>query len=410
MITWNPLFHSQRATHRRRKQSLRRLARRRILLEGLESRRLLATITVTSLADNLVVDELVTLREAIQAANTNKSVDGSTAGEAGPTIDTIEFQSGLTGTITLGGTRLEINDDLTINGPGAATLTISGNDKSQIFFTSGADTDVTIRGLTLTKGFANLAPGGGAIGNSEAHLAVVESTISGNSGSGVHNAGGAVAVTDSTITGNSSSGLYNYTGSKLSVTRCTITDNSNSEGGGIFSIGDLALTDSTIAGNDGGGLLLAFGGKSTVTSSTISGNTGAGIRVADGLVSDVLLTVTSSTIVDNRAGVSVSPTKTSVLLFNSIVAGNETGGNAMDINGSVGVFSAFNLIGDPATAGGMTEGRNLLGDGSGSPLPLHLIVNPTLTNNGGSTDTHLLVTGSLRDQHRQQRFRDHSGS
>lgn len=47
--------------------------------EPLEDRALLSTITVTSLADNTTADGQVTLREAIQAAQTDSAVDGSTA-------------------------------------------------------------------------------------------------------------------------------------------------------------------------------------------------------------------------------------------------------------------------------------------------------------------------------------------
>lgn len=47
-----------------------------------------ATIVVTSLADNLVIDGQVTLREAVQAANTDTSVDNSTGGSG---FDVIQF-------------------------------------------------------------------------------------------------------------------------------------------------------------------------------------------------------------------------------------------------------------------------------------------------------------------------------
>ncbi len=76
---------------------------------------MLAAITVTSLADNLFVDGAVTLREAIQAANTNTSVDGSTAGDVG--ADTILFDATLFATpqtITFGA-QLEITETLTID-------------------------------------------------------------------------------------------------------------------------------------------------------------------------------------------------------------------------------------------------------------------------------------------------------
>lgn len=70
--------------------------------EELEPRILLSTITVTSLADtlNAGASNGVTLRDAIQAANTDTSVDGSVAGEAG-VQNKIVFQAGLNGTIAL---------------------------------------------------------------------------------------------------------------------------------------------------------------------------------------------------------------------------------------------------------------------------------------------------------------------
>ena len=94
-------------------------------LERLEDRTVPAVITVTSAADNLTVDTQVTLREALQAANSDTSVDGSTAGSG---ADTIQFAGSLAGqTITLGGTELLISSALTINGLGASQLSINGN-------------------------------------------------------------------------------------------------------------------------------------------------------------------------------------------------------------------------------------------------------------------------------------------
>src|SRR5687768_10592073 len=59
---------------------------RRLTFEPLEERRMLATIMVTSLADDLTVDGDVTLREAIHAAEHNISMDGSTAGSGADII------------------------------------------------------------------------------------------------------------------------------------------------------------------------------------------------------------------------------------------------------------------------------------------------------------------------------------
>src|SRR5262245_51589882 len=90
-------------------------------VERLEDRCVPATILVTSLADNLTVDGQVTLREAIQAANTNASVDGSAAGTpyAGTpgTIDVIGFAPGVSGTISLNLGELTISEPVNVLGP-----------------------------------------------------------------------------------------------------------------------------------------------------------------------------------------------------------------------------------------------------------------------------------------------------
>ena len=49
---------------------------------------------------------------------------------------TITFGSGLTNPITLA-SRLRIDDDLTLQGPGAANLAISGANKTRLFFIGG---------------------------------------------------------------------------------------------------------------------------------------------------------------------------------------------------------------------------------------------------------------------------------
>ncbi|MFK8115238.1 MAG: choice-of-anchor Q domain-containing protein, partial [Rubripirellula sp.] len=88
-------------------------------------------------------------------------------------------------------------------------------------------------------------------------------------------------------------------------------------------------------------------------------------------------------------------------LINTIVAGNiqgiESNATPSDIAGkSLEAESVYNLVGDPATAGGLVEGDdagNLVGDGAGNPLAPNLIFGP-LADNGGPTSTHALVPGS----------------
>src|SRR4051812_47481396 len=99
-----------------------------------------------------------TLRGAIAVANA----------EAGGG-DTIQFAPTLSGTITLTTGELAINKNMTITGPGALTLAVSGNNASRVFNIGTTFTStVGISGLTITNGRApspsSTIPGtGGAI-------------------------------------------------------------------------------------------------------------------------------------------------------------------------------------------------------------------------------------------------------
>jgi hypothetical protein len=124
--------------------------------------------------DNVAVDTVdpmsgdLTLREMINLAN---AMDGP---------QTITFK--LTGhnQIDLNGTELSITDDLTIRGPGAHKLAVSGNDASRVF-SIGPDAAVTISGLTITHG---LAVNGGGILNAGGTLTLSRDVISDNQARG----------------------------------------------------------------------------------------------------------------------------------------------------------------------------------------------------------------------------------
>ena len=109
---------------RKSKTSLKRLRRagRRpsvAMVSRLEPRVLLTVLTVNSLADDTTAgDGLVTLREAIGAANTDTATD---LGQAGAGVDEIVFAPGLAGTIFLTGGEIGITSGLSIKGNGAAS-------------------------------------------------------------------------------------------------------------------------------------------------------------------------------------------------------------------------------------------------------------------------------------------------
>ncbi|HEY2253057.1 MAG TPA: CSLREA domain-containing protein, partial [Planctomycetaceae bacterium] len=190
----------------------------------LEQRVLLSTITVTSLADSLNAGNGVTLRDAIQAANTDASVDGSAAGQAG-VQNVIVFQPGLSGTISLDSAlgQMTISSSVDIQGLGAANTIIDAHHNSRIFqITSGAGA-VTLDSLTIENGKSSatgiynggIYNGGGAIQDqSRETLTILNSIVTGNSTLGYAADGGAIlkfgplAVTNSTFSGNSTGGDY----------------------------------------------------------------------------------------------------------------------------------------------------------------------------------------------------------
>jgi hypothetical protein len=124
-----------------------------------------------------------------------------------PAGGAVDFQPGLTGTIILTTGELELHNSITIQGPGADGLAVSGNDASRVFEVFGGAT-VTLADLTITHGQISVsgtgnvtALGGGVYVNANAALTVHGAILSSNSvqasaaGSGVNSAtaeGGAI--------------------------------------------------------------------------------------------------------------------------------------------------------------------------------------------------------------------------
>jgi hypothetical protein len=143
-----------------------------------------STFTVTTLADS----GPGSLRAAITAANTN------------PGADVIKFAGGLKGTILLSGINgeLKVTDDLTIDGPNANNLTVSGGGATRVFHVSGASTDLAIDGLTIANGLASVPAGpafGGGLLNDGASVSLTHSVFTDNKAqsTGGYSGGGAVA-------------------------------------------------------------------------------------------------------------------------------------------------------------------------------------------------------------------------
>ena len=187
---------------------------------------------VNSLADTLAADGVLTLREAIQAANTNAAVNEARAGSSTvPDIigfDPTLFASG-PARIRLGGGELSVTGALAIKGPGSALLSIDADRRSRVF---------------------NVAQSGS--------LHVEAATISGGNwfpyGGGVYNAG-TLDLNDVTVSGSGSidgGGIYNAASAGLSLTDAVLSGNEAGNcGGGLCNLGSATLTNVSLLNNKG---------------------------------------------------------------------------------------------------------------------------------------------------------------
>lgn len=220
----------------------------------------LAIITVTSNLDNTVVDGLVTLREAINAANNDANTPDTAATTTGVFgDDEIRFSGSMT--INLN-SALDINDnagDLVIDGQ-ANQIIVDGSATDRVFEINnlGGGRNVTFKNLTIRNGNTG-GNGGGIFNNSTGTVTLENATVTGNTaanGGGIHSQNGNVNLINSTVSGNVAGfhggGVYAPGGT---ITNSTISNNTagivgNGNGGGVYNnTGSIAVRNSIIAGN-----------------------------------------------------------------------------------------------------------------------------------------------------------------
>ena len=165
-----------------------------------------ATIVVDSTADGFTED--CTLRAAIVSANDDAAVPGTSCA-AGDGEDLVWFDPGLAGaTITLTGGPIQISSSVTVLGPPAGRVTISGGDPHTIFLVSDG-TDLT-SSLSARVGNLRLVDSGPAIVVRQ-ELTVLNTEFTDNigpAGAAISAEGGAalVLVANSTVAGNTAVG------------------------------------------------------------------------------------------------------------------------------------------------------------------------------------------------------------
>ncbi len=255
------------------------------------------------------------LREAVNAANSN------------PDPSQITFDNQIFGTaqmivLSTGELVLEENRRITVTGPGANLLTVSGNNMSRIWRLR-RDAAATITGLTMTGG-----TGAGGSGNANGGAIYIEPNgaatklnlnsvvISGNqtgTGGGIGTLGSStLTITNSVISNNTATsspgggGIYFDSGT-LSIDNCTINNNAAAfelagGGGGISfngSFGVMTISNSTITGNTAtytGGI--SAGGTTNIINTTISNN--HAVRSAGGIGASGNLTISGTIIRENE--------------------------------------------------------------------------------------------------------------
>jgi CSLREA domain-containing protein len=334
-----------------------------------------AAILVDTTADELNADGDCSLREAIEAANTDAAVDACPAGSG---ADNITVPAGAY-VLALPGIGedanatgdLDISSDLTLQGSGAATTIIDGAGLDRVVhILSGT---VEMADVTITNGLVDecCAPAGGGGILTLATLTLKRSVVrhnfvySGGAG-GVANSG-TLTVEESTVSANySDTGTGGISGGPATINASTISGNSVISGTGGISGGAITINLSTISGNAAKLGASGISGSVTLSHSTVAGNVGyaaAGIDTSYGAA-----TATNTIIADNYL---------------------VTGGN-LDCIGMI-TSGGHNLI--EAVPSGPAVYCIITGDATGNLIGVEPVLGP-LADYGGPTRTKALLSGS----------------
>ncbi|MDP1615568.1 MAG: choice-of-anchor Q domain-containing protein [Methylococcales bacterium] len=387
-------------------------------------------------ATSINVNADCSLFNAINNANTDTDTDGVNGCPAGSGADILNLP--LNSTQSLNNGLPAITSIITINGNGS-TVDGLGNRPFNIS-TAG---DLTLNRLTVKNG--RYAQRGGGIQNL-GKLTMVNSTVTDNGtywegdsylgaygvyGGGIFNAGTAT-LTNSTVANNlidvgftfygvrSGLGGGIFNSGSMTLTNSRVSNNKTlgssslhgqgpSSGGGIINYGVMALNNTTVSGNsaatDGGGIRNR--GIMALDGSTVSGNSadnGGGINNGSGHFigsNSISLTLTNSTVSGNSAfsGGGIRNAK-NLTLINTTLSGNRAAGivnsgNLTLINSLIANSRPANsdcLNGSGAIV--IAQGINLVEDGScGADISGDPKLG-ALLNNGGTTATHALLSGS----------------
>jgi CSLREA domain-containing protein len=384
-----------------------------------------ATFEVTTLADVVDAnDGVLSLREAIQAANDR------------PGLDTITFADNLRGgTIVLEPSTLAITDDLVIDGDpldrGAGGIVIDagsgywapspmlglrGDPKS--FMTVTVE-DMSLEG-SLIGGYDG-SPAGivgryadlkmirssidnmvyGAYGIAvDGFVSLTESSVSNvldfMQAVGI-SSDTAISLVDSEVSGVRARGGFALDAPSIALLRSTVSDIGGTYGTSAIVGDSISIVDSTITRVSGGDVATVIRGDDVeVINSTITGNkigSYSAARGSFGVIEGERVVVVNSTIAENRSPfppnsyygwVGYGIGGKDVQVSNSIVMGNGTDGLADFAPGTRVTSNGFNIFGQAAVDGARA------GDVLGADARL-VLATGRLADNGGPTRTLALA-------------------
>ena len=413
--------------------------------------RLAGAAAITLVGGVLFVDGAPVSAATFQVTNTDDAGSGSfrqavldanaAAGE-----DTIDFALADPSTITLL-TRVDITDDLRIVGPGRTALTLTnptgdvlyvgtgslyvsaltindvGDDSGDeaILVKTAGDLTVNDVAITLSVSQAVYVDGGGSIAiidsditgsgdqglyiDNVAGVTITGSDISNNDGHNIYlsEVSGDVIIQNSTVSDSGSYGIYinNVLGSVQitdvvangndgsniwaeivtgGVTLTRVTGNGSVSGGGTYLrsiIGEVLFDSSTFANNDTYGIELSSVPDAVIRNTTISANASDGVTLFNSSVS-----IEHSTVVDN-GGAGVRLYGSNAGITHSIVSGNVNGAVFAALSEGINTYAVDHSL--VPVGSGFAGAGNVEADDP--------VLGP-LQNNGGSTDTHLPMSGS----------------
>jgi hypothetical protein len=411
---------------------------RRLRVEPLEDRRMLAVLTVNTHSDDwntTVGDEFLTLREAITVVNAGTKtgiipVLGRELSEAEKNLvntsvedlgqnDLIVF-SGVTSPIQLangagGFGQLNIQKSVVIDGQDGSDAIIiqawdsdvgtpidnnssNDGDGGRIFEISGGGEiiiDVELRNLTLTGADVRFGSGGGGGGGAIRLLSenlILDNVLLHGNASDDSQGGGAIYASMTS-------------GAKLKIANSILSENYATwiGGGGAVAVvfpgsgGEVEITNSIIKGNysyrNGGGIVLTGSGAFSMTNCLVANNQGSFQDFDHGFASGI----------GDGGGINVNG------LADFLISQSQIQGNSSRLNGGglsiSGVSTGSRRILDTTFAG------NITGIGATSPTVggggIHLeisgnvveIVNSTISNNRALSGGGIFVRGNLTVRH-----------